>query len=174
MNCEIIISIVSTSISLLILFTTIYFSSKAKKSSNEARISEKKANYIVIGQSETMLREAIARARERVEENCLQIADFLNGRNKEDIPDSQKSYYKILEKKWESAIENLINSYEDACGKYIDNKIDKERFKKIYFSEIKNICDPKVKSYADFMHPKATTNFEAVWKVYDEWYKHEK
>ncbi|HGH0940077.1 TPA: hypothetical protein ACJHI9_003534 [Yersinia enterocolitica] len=37
-------------------------------------------------------------------------------------------------------IESVLNSYDIACQRYIDDKLDKERFKKTYADRIKNVC----------------------------------
>jgi len=56
---------------------------------------------------------------------------------------------------------------ENACSLYIDNKIDKIRFKKLYFSEIKRIIEDK--SHQAFYYPEAISKYQATWKVYREW-----
>ncbi len=78
-----------------------------------------------------------------------------------------------LEKALRSAVEDNLNAYEDACGKYLDGKIDKTRFKKTYNSEIQNLYTGEKSMIADLMLPDATSNFQAIWKVYKEWYIHE-
>ena len=42
----------------------------------------------------------------------------------------------ILQQAYFTAEEQYRNAYEEACGKYIDNKIDKIRFEKLYKQEI--------------------------------------
>lgn len=64
-------------------------------------------------------------------------------------------------------MESYLNAYEDACGKYLDKKIDEVRFKKSYISEIKNICEKEL--YNAFMQPESTSKYTAIWKVYKEW-----
>lgn len=63
--------------------------------------------------------------------------------------------------------EIYLNAYEDACGKYIDSKIDKERFKKMYHSEIRRLVEeePYKSEYATEQSP-----YHATKKVYREWY----
>ncbi len=157
----------------LSLLATVYFAFQAKVSSRAARKSEERANNIAIGQSETSMRDAISNARQRVEDTSLRIADFLHGRKPDELTKEEKSHLEIVKKTRLSAIENLLNAYEDACGKYRDNKIDKDRFKRTYIREIANLCNEEVESYAKFMHPSSTSNFEAIWKVYEEWHRHE-
>lgn len=168
------IASISAAIAFFSLLVTIYFSWRAYQHSNKAKDSEIRANNIAIGQSETSLREAISNARQRVEEATYKIEDLLLGRDPNILSQTEQSRLTILSKTRNASIENYLNSYEDACGKYIDNKIDKERFRKSYISEVANLCRADVVSYARFMHPKATSKYEAIWKVFDEWHRHEK
>lgn len=174
MNAADKIATISAAIAFLSLLVTIYFSWRAYQHSNKAKDSELRANDIAIGQSETSLREAISNARERVEEATYKIEELLLGRDPDVLSQAEQSRLTILSKARNASIENYLNAYEDACGKYIDNKIDKDRFRKSYISEVANLCRHDVISYARFMHPKATSKFEAIWKVFDEWHRHEK
>ena len=68
---------------------------------------------------------------------------------------------------WESALEDFCNAYDEACMKYIDNKIDKGRFKKAYERELRNLVEsPKTKE----RYATSQTRFHATLKVYNEWY----
>lgn len=70
-----------------------------------------------------------------------------------------------------SVFEDYLNAYDEACAKYIDNKIDKVRFKKMYVDEIKNLVESKNgKEKIDT----DTTRFRAIRKVYNEWNNLEK
>ena len=163
----------SAGIALVSMFVTIYFSSRAASASRESLRGADKANNIAIGQTETSLREQIMIARNRMEDCGLKIGVFLKGRKKEDLNKEELPHLDFLERTWHSSIENCLNAYEDACGKYLDDKTDKARFKKAYINEVKNICDPKRTSYERLMHPESTSNFEAIWKIYKEWHRHE-
>ena len=133
-----------------------------------------RANDIAVGQAETGLRDNIDVARQRIEDASLRIADLLGGRKPDRLNADEKRHLDVMEKARASAIEGFLNRYEDACSKYIDDKIDRERFRKMYFKEIANLCDPNVASYATHMHPESTCRFEAIWKVYKEWHRLEK
>lgn len=167
------IALGSAAVALVSMLTTIHFSSKASKASKESLLNAEKANHIAIGQTETSLREQIMNARHRMEDNGLKIQDFLKGRKRADLDNEELPHLEFLESNWRSSTESYLNSYEDACGKYLDNKTDKTRFKKGYINEVKNICDPKRTAFERLMHPEATSNFEAIWKVYKEWHHHE-
>ena len=167
------IALGSAVISVLSLAATVYFAFRARSSSQAARKSEDRANDIAIGQSGTSMRDSITNARQRIEDSSLRVAGLLQGRKPDKLIADEKRHLAIVEKARSSTIENLLNAYEDACGKYRDDKIDRERFKRAYIREIANLCDPKVASYAKYMHPSSTSNFEAIWKVYEEWHRHE-
>lgn len=65
-----------------------------------------------------------------------------------------------------ASLEDWLNAYDEACAKYLDGKIDKERFKKMYSVEIRQIVeDANTKSYYDG----AATRYRATLKVYNEW-----
>lgn len=64
------------------------------------------------------------------------------------------------------AIEQYLNAYEDACAKYLDSKVDKKRFRKLYMSEIKNLVeDRNLNQYFQF-----GSKYGAIKKVYSKWY----
>ncbi|WP_010605705.1 hypothetical protein [Pseudoalteromonas maricaloris] len=168
------IALASAFIALASMIATIYFSSKASRASKESLHNADRANNIAIGQTETALREQIYNTRNRMEESGLKINDFLKGRDREVLSVEELPHLEFLERTWHSSVESHLNAYEDACGKYLDDKTDKLRFKKTYINEIKNICNPKRTSFERLMHPESTSNFEAIWKVYKEWHHYEK
>ena len=45
----------------------------------------------------------------------------------------------LIKMVYESTKEEFLNAYDEACQKYLDGKVDKERFKKSYFIEIQSI-----------------------------------
>ena len=82
-----------------------------------------------------------------------------------------KSKNSLLTKALNSAIEINLNAYEEACAKYIDNKVDKERFKKNYMVSIRQ----EVENPTNKERFNATTSpYKAILKVYAEWFNLEK
>ena len=148
-------------------------SKKANEFANTANSFANKANEISIGQTETALREQIALSRQRMEDVGFKLQEVLKGREKHTLSPEEQKHLEFLETTWDSAVEGFLNAYEDAAGKFIDNKTDPVRFKKIYIEEVRNICDPKRQSYLRHMHPESTSKFEAIWKIYKEWHRHE-
>ena len=67
---------------------------------------------------------------------------------------------------------DLLNQYERACMLYLDNKLDKDRFKIEYSFEIRNIIEKG--EYKDKYFPAHTSKYKAILKVYDEWENLEK
>lgn len=66
-----------------------------------------------------------------------------------------------------SSEEQLRNAYEDACAKYLDGKIDKDRFKKMYQFEIQRMVqDETQKEFYDTV----TTPYASTIAVYKEWF----
>lgn len=73
---------------------------------------------------------------------------------------------KLLKNALKSAMERTVNAYEEACAKYLDGKVDKERFKKNYHIEIRQLVeDNNYKKYFD----STTSSYKAILKVYKEW-----
>jgi len=61
--------------------------------------------------------------------------------------------------------------YEDGCAKYLDEKIDKDRFKKTYQVEIRNLLEANdLKAYFD----PHSSRYKAIIKVYSAWENLEK
>jgi hypothetical protein len=67
------------------------------------------------------------------------------------------------------AKQDFCNAYEEACMKYIDKKVDKERFKKTYQVEIRQL----VANWRDIIFA-GTSSYAAIRKVDEEWNNPEK
>ena len=143
MKIEIMISIVGAIISIIALI----------KSFN----TDRKTHNFAQGQIEIQVREMISQKKTRYADLGIQL---------EGNPENAS-----LKNAINAALEEVLNAYDEACSKYIDNKIDKKRFKKLYIEEIKNIVDgSETKQYYLMPHSK----YKATVKVYDEWYNLEK
>ena len=91
--------------------------------------------------------------------------------SKKQHDESEKNMLASYSKHFDLAIENNLNAYEEACAKYLDNKVDKVRFKKTYISEIRQVVENvELKKYFDAVSSK----YKAILKVYYEWENHEK
>ena len=65
-----------------------------------------------------------------------------------------------------AALEDVANAYDEACAKYLDGKVGKQRFKQLYVNEIRNWVDSEAVKDKYIM---PQSRFHATVKVYDEW-----
>lgn len=176
-----IIAAISATISLVSLVATIYYANRTRKDREESSKNQKmandqaeRANEIALGMAENDLLRDIASARRRFEDVAVELEVIVNGRLPTDMSEEDKRKLKPLNLRRISAMEELLNAYENACSKYRDGKVDKDRFKKTYFSEIRNIFEPPDNRFEKLIHPEGTSRFKALWLVYREWYNLEK
>jgi hypothetical protein len=155
----VILTIASASISII----SIIFSSRANNTSN--RLSGyynslvEKNNLFVSGQTELQLSQSIDETKRHLMNITFKIAEL--------PPDADESVKSLLTDLMKSAMESNVNAYESACSLYIDNKIDKKRFKKLYNIEIRRVIEDS--SFEEFYIPESTSKYQATWKVYKEW-----
>jgi hypothetical protein len=143
----------------------------ARQSAETARQSAE----TTMGQAETSLRQAISQSRQRMSQLGVEIGTLLNGRRRDELNASDTRRLSAYEGPFKEAMEDNLNAYEDACAKYIDNKIDRVRFKKMYVHEIQKLCECDAEHpHYSLMNPEGASKFQAIWKVYREWHHHEK
>lgn len=117
-----------------------------------------KAHKISQGQIELSIHQLINQTKKDVMDVSITIA--------EKCSDNDFNMKEILKKAFNTANERNLNAYEEACAKYLDNKVDKERFKKNYHIEIRRLVEDsnnKEKFNA------TTSSYKAILKVYNEW-----
>ena len=111
-----------------------------------------KSNSLTKGQVEMQIRDMISSAKWRYADLGIQL--------------SKDNQNQTLIASTKAALEDVLNAYYEACAKYIDKKVDTERFKKLYVTEIRNLVeDNNTKSY--YVMPQS--KFQATVKVYREW-----
>lgn len=112
-----------------------------------------KQTLIEQGSLETQIRSAIYDA---TKELARISYDMIKNQNVEEYT----SIFKTLD-------ELYRNTYEDACAKYLDGKIDKERFKKMYQHEILELVtgDSEKEHYSSNQ-----TKYVSTIAVYKEWF----
>jgi len=130
MTSQNLITGIATVISLASLLATIYFANRARRDSQEAATYVKRANDISIGMAENEIRRDITDARKYFENIAAEIEEVLDGRELTGLDDRERRQIERIGLRRSSALEDLLNAYENACAKYIDKKIDIERFKK--------------------------------------------
>lgn len=75
--------------------------------------------------------------------------------------------YKVLETSFNQSIEIMLNAYEESCAKYLDKKVDQERFKRSYHRSIREIVEREDLEEEFNSH---TTPYKCILKVYNKWY----
>ena len=105
------------------------------------------------GSFETQIRSAIFDATKNLNHYAIELSHD---------PDNE-----ILQSAYFAAEEQYRNTYEDACAKYIDDKIDKQRFEKMYKQEInKLVNDPQQKEF----YATNQTTYSSTVAVWKEWF----
>ncbi len=149
-----------TCISIVISIFAIIISINANRKSNE---TAKENTRIANGSLELQIREMISESRRyltnAIHELVLIETDTTKSQNEE--------LNNTINQQYESAKQDYLNSYEEACAKYIDKKVDTKRFKKTYYIEIQNIVtkEPFKSTFDSF-----SSTYTAIKRVYDEWF----
>jgi chemotaxis regulatin CheY-phosphate phosphatase CheZ len=144
--------IVSVTISAFAFLVSIY-SFLRSKALNEATV-------------ELQMEESINSTQVRVEDISQQLAILLE----EGVSDADKRLG-VLKRALKSAMERYVNSLDSACGKYIDKKVDRKRFKKTYRTVIRRLVEDE--DHKEFFDP-TTSKYREILKVYGEWEYSEK
>src|SRR5574343_658667 len=89
-------------------------------------------------QVELYINERITNTKEKVSEQANIIAPL---KAKKDLSAEEQRLKELYEAGFNAAVENNLNAYEEACAKYLDGKADRNRFKKSYKKEIKQLVE---------------------------------
>ena len=143
---SIIISIIALFVSLASFILNCINSKLEKKSSD--------------GQVEIELHKMIADAKNNFRQTCMEL-----------LRDTSNPIYISAVN---LAIEDIANAYEEACAKYLDGKVDKKRFKKIYHNDIKihvthikfnfTLCSLVIR-FTNLKFPKISYRFSCIFFV---------
>lgn len=148
----VILTALSVSVSVVALCISYNAAQKGNSIAATANELTKTANEMQMGQVEMQIRELILNARSRYEDLAIQL----------NAHENDVEYSKAVE----SALEGVLNAYDEACAKYIDGKVDKERFKKLYHDEIRQLVTDSA-TQEKYREPQ--TKFHATNMVYTEW-----
>lgn len=153
MTCYERTAIIVSVISVLISIVSIIFSYHAAKKANSIAAEQK---MISQGQIELEIHQMISQTKRDVLDIALKIQGDQTG---------------IVQQAFETAREMNLNAYDEACSKYLDGKVDKERFKKNYHVEIRQLVEnTNNKDKFDAV----TSKYKCILAVYDEWNNLEK
>ena len=120
---------------------------------------------------ELEIRNSIENSKNQIQNLSLTYAPLRAKKEKGTLSDDEEIIFELHSKALDSMIESMLNQYDDACAKYIDNKIDKSRFKKTYYKEISNIVENK--DFKNYFDP-TTSNYKPILLIYKEWFDLEK
>lgn len=153
MTCYEITAIIVSVISALISIVSIIFSHRASKKANSIAAEQK---MISQGQIELEIHQMISQTKRDVLDIALKIQGNQTG---------------IVQQAFETAREMNLNAYEEACSKYLDGKVDKERFKKNYHVEIRQLVE---NANNEDKFNAVTSKYKCILAVYAEWNNLEK
>ena len=123
-----------------------------------------KANRFANASVELSLYNTINSTKEKIMDCTESMEELLAKKN---LTADEKRLLDLKQKRFNVAIENNLNAYEEACAKYRDGKIDRKRFRKMYSAEIhKIINDKNLSKYYDDVKSK----YQATIEVYKEWF----
>ena len=156
-------AIIIAGISLLVSIISIVYAIVAEtKARTLAEINTKLAN----GSLELEIRVATDNANARVNEIDMKMHPLKAKKKHGSISPEEDEELTSLHKNMRAAIQGMLNIYDEACAKYLDGKVDKERFKRNYIFEIRNLLQSEgLKQYFD----PVTSTYKAIMKVYNEW-----
>jgi len=101
----------------------------------------KKYNSMVMGQLEIMINQSISDIKIALIDSQKVMTPLLAKQETDKLSLIEEKELEIHGSMLETAIENNLNSYESACTKYIDKKVDIERFKRTIHTEIKRLVE---------------------------------
>ncbi|MGW6297976.1 hypothetical protein [Peribacillus butanolivorans] len=125
-----------------------------------------KSNSIAMGNLELAIRERLSTSKTVLQNSIQQMIPLLSKKETEGLNPAETMQFEAFEGIYKSSIEDNLNAYEEACAKYLDKKVDRKRFKKIYKAEIKQLVENE--SHTNHFHP-TTSRFKAILKVYNKW-----
>ena len=155
-------------LSLVISIIALVCSAIASNVANRISAKDLNVSYATI---ELDMRRSINEASVRVSELSLQMRPLITRLESGTITGEERNQLSALERSFTAATENYLNVYDELCGKYIDSKIDKVRFRKSFNFEVRNLVERE--ALKTFFDP-TTSRYKAILRVYDEWENLEK
>ena len=147
---------------------------QANQFSHQANSLAEKANTLAAGDAETAMMESIRSAWEQVDRIRGELDQILHGRSKSKLSAEETRRIAGMENGLRFAIERVCDSYEAACGRYLDGKCDKERFRKLFFDSIRQLVQNDTETFKQVLKPGPASKYGAILKVYTEWHHLEK
>ena len=153
-------------ISIVSMLFSFFANKKANEISAQNAVLAAENTRLSNGNIEIQIREMISQARRFL---SSAMHNSLLAKTNPEIKKNEK-LQDLVEKLVLDAQQDYLNAYEEACMKYIDNKIDQKRFYKTYSEEIRDLV--RSESFKDRFGTGST--YTAIKKVYGEWNNLEK
>lgn len=142
---------------------------KALEAMAKAEEAQSKAQS---GLLELQLRAHLSSRRDKIHEVTRETETIRDGRPAEAMQPTEIERLKDVHKRFLSAHEDFLGALEQGCRHYRDGKLDKNSFRLMYESEVRDVCDSPAESvFYSFMHPADPSRFQAIWAVYREWFR---
>lgn len=151
------IDIIISAISLLVSVFAMLYANKANTT----------ANKIANGEIELDIFSIIKETETRVMDLTIELSKF----DIENLNAQQEKQYDTITLAFNQAIESNLNAYEEACAKYLDGKVDLDRFSRMYHSPIRNLVENE--DLEEYFKP-ITSSYKCILKVYEKWHNLEK
>lgn len=116
--------------------------------------------------TELYINERISNTREFVTQLIFEMTPLMAKKETKGLNEEEKVIMELHSALLHSAIENNLNAYDNACGKYLDSKVDKDRFKIDYKKEISQLYSND--TYATHLKSEPP-QYESIMTVYNEW-----
>lgn len=120
------------------------------------------------GHAEISIFQTIRDSRLRADQVAVDLEEF-SALTASKVSRADERKLKMLQHRLEYAAEENLNALELACGLYVDNKVDRRRFKLFYKDEIAEVCKSTAPEYTKKLQPVDTSQYNLIWKVYREW-----
>ncbi|MCK2113422.1 hypothetical protein ACOQNQ_19745 [Pseudomonas juntendi] len=162
------------SLSLLVSCAAVYFARASSKKANKiAEDNFKQTSKIAEdnfklqqGMVDLEIMQSIEGAKLQVSESSKIMIPYKVKEDNQTISDEDAAVLELYRKSFDASVQTMINYYDAACSKFIDGKVDVERFKKTYTVEIRQLVENQ--ELQRYFHP-TTSKYRAILKLYKEW-----
>ena len=155
-------------LTILISFTTLIVSLVVFLNSQKIRLVDEKNSNRLLEIEENNLKHNMAQTELHIQELLVNARKLFLDINLEKLKlsfDNNSDAKELANKLTSNSLQEILNAYEIACMKYLDSKVDKDRFKKTYYQEVRQIFENI--SYKPFLNKE--NSFHALKKVNQEW-----
>lgn len=146
----------------------------ANQHSEQANRLAQQANILAAGDSETAMMAAVNQAWDGVNAVRRELDELLQGRTRTQLSAADRRRIEGIDNGLKLAIERVCDTYETACGRYIDGKCDKDRFKKLFHDPIRQLVQNDTDAFKQVLKPGPASKYKAILKVHEEWHNLEK